>query len=104
MLPNWLGRVWFRCYGGYNMNKDFKIGVTAFLITACILGMIGGLIAVNEVSYQLSEGERKTTTEEKVASESKVLSYLPPQCQVFLTISRWQTEWWDYYFTVIKAP
>ena len=83
-------------------GKNFKIGVTVFLVTVCVLGLLGGLIAVNEVSYRLSEGERTAEVTEK--SEDDVLSYLPVQCQVFFGVSKWQVEWWDYYFTVLKAP
>ncbi len=82
-------------------GTNFKMGITAFLITVCVLGTVGGLIAVNEVSYRLSEGERTVAVAQK--DESRVLSYLPPQCQAFLIIPRWQTEWWDYYFTVLKS-
>ncbi len=85
-------------------GTNFKIGITAFLITACVLGTVGGLIAVNEVSHQLSEGERKVTVDQKDKTENRALTYLPPQCQAFLLIPKWQTEWWDYYFTVLKAP
>ncbi len=74
------------------------------MITVCVLGTVGGLIAVNEVSYRLSEGERKTTVDQNSKTDRRVLSYLPPQCQAFLVIPKWQTEWWDYYFTVLKAP
>ena len=55
-------------------GKNFKIGVTVFLVTVCVLGLLGGLIAVNEVSYRLSEGERTAEVTEK--SEDDVLSYL----------------------------
>lgn len=85
-------------------GRNFKIGLSAFLITVCVLGTVGGLIAVNEVSYRLSEGERKAAVDEKEKTESRVLSYLPPPCQAFLAIPKWQTEWWEYYFTVLKAP
>jgi len=52
-----------------------------------------------------SENEKSETgNNETGETEQRVLSYLPPQCQVFLAIPRWQTEWWNYYFTVLKAP
>ncbi len=85
-------------------GTNFRVGIAAFLITVCVLGTVGGLITVNEISYQLSEGERKVAVAENDETEERVLSYLPPQCQVFLAIPKWQTEWWDYYFTVLKAP